>query len=72
MFDDYLTILPKIRSTYDGRLIDKTSYEGCKAYLQFSCKIVGSSEIVFVNDTPKRNPRRRKSLSLVNLTINFR
>jgi len=32
---DYLTILPKLRSTYDGRLIYKTSYEGRKAFLRY-------------------------------------
>ena len=31
---DYLTIMPKLRSTYDGRLIYKTSYEGRKAFLR--------------------------------------
>jgi len=46
---DYLTIMPTLRSTYDGRLICKTSYEECKAYVQFTCKIVRSYKIVFVN-----------------------
>ena len=32
---DYLTIMPKLRSTYDGRLISKTSYEGRKAFLRY-------------------------------------
>jgi len=31
---DYLTIVPNIRSTYDGRLIYKTSYKGRKAFLK--------------------------------------
>ena len=31
---DYLTIMPKLRSTYDGRLIYKTSYKGSKAFLR--------------------------------------
>ena len=31
---DYLTIMPKLRSTYDGRLIYKTSYKECKASLR--------------------------------------
>jgi len=31
---DYLTIMPKLRSTYDGRLIYKTSYEELKAFLR--------------------------------------
>ena len=32
---DYLTIMPKLQSTYDGRLIYKTSYEGRKAFLRY-------------------------------------
>jgi len=32
---DNLTIMPKLRSTYDGRLIYKTSYEGRKAFLRY-------------------------------------
>jgi len=32
---DYLTMMPKLRSTYDGRLIYKTSYEECKAVLRY-------------------------------------
>ena len=32
---DYLTIMRKLRSTYDGRLIYKTSYEGRKAFLMY-------------------------------------
>jgi len=32
---DYLTIMPMLRSTYDGRLIYKTSYEGSKAILRY-------------------------------------
>jgi len=32
---DYLTIMPKLRSTYDERLIYKTSYEGRKAFLRY-------------------------------------
>jgi len=43
---DYLVIMTKIRSTYDGRLIYKTSCEEHRARL--TCKIVRSSEIVFV------------------------
>jgi len=45
---DYLTIIPKLRSTYDGRLIYKTSHEGRKAFLRyrFTCKVVRSSETV--------------------------
>ena len=31
---DYLTIMPKLRSTYDGRLIYKTSHEECNASLR--------------------------------------
>jgi len=32
---DYLSIMPKLRSTYDGRLIYKTSYEGRNAFLRY-------------------------------------
>jgi len=32
---DYLTIMPELRSTYDGRLIYKTSYEGRKAFRRY-------------------------------------
>jgi len=34
-FYDYLTIMPKLRSTYDGHVIYKTSYEGRKAFLRY-------------------------------------
>jgi len=30
-----ITIMPKLRSTYDGRLIYKTSYEGSNAFLRY-------------------------------------
>jgi len=33
---DYLMIMPKLRSTYDRRLIHKTSYEGRKAFLGYN------------------------------------
>jgi len=32
---DFRTIMRKLRSTYDGRLIYKTSYEGRKAFLRY-------------------------------------
>ena len=32
---DYLTIMPELRLTYDGRLIYKTCYEGSKAFLRY-------------------------------------
>jgi len=32
---DNITIMPKSRSTYDGRLIYKTSYEAHKAFLGY-------------------------------------
>ena len=32
---DYLTIMPKLLSTYAGRLIYKTSHEGRKAFLRY-------------------------------------
>jgi len=33
---NYLTIMPKLRSTYDGHLIYQTSYEGHKAFLGYN------------------------------------
>ena len=33
---DYLTIMPKLRSTYDRRVIYKTSYEGREAFLGYN------------------------------------
>ena len=33
---DYLTIMPKLRSTYDRRLIHKTSYERRKAFIGYN------------------------------------
>jgi len=33
---DYLMIMPKLRSTYDRRLIHRTSYEGLKAFLGYN------------------------------------
>ena len=45
---DYLAIMPKLRSTYDGRVIYKTSYEERNTSVRCTCKIVRSSEIVFV------------------------
>jgi len=33
---DYLTIMPKLRSTYDRLLIHKTAYEGRKAFLSYN------------------------------------
>ena len=30
----YLAIMPKLRPTYDGRLIDETFYEGRKTFLR--------------------------------------
>ena len=32
---EYLTIMPKLRLTYDGRIIYKTFYEGRKAFLRY-------------------------------------
>ena len=48
---DYLTIMPKLRSTYDRRLIQKNILRRTQGFsqVQFTCKIVRSSEIVFVN-----------------------
>jgi len=41
---DNLMIMPKLRSTYDGRLIYKTSYEERKVFLRYD-----SLETVFLN-----------------------
>jgi len=35
-FTKYLTIMPKLQSTYEGRLIYKTSYEERKVFLRFN------------------------------------
>ena len=34
-FYDYLTIMPKLRSTFDRHLVYKTSYEGRKVFLRY-------------------------------------
>jgi len=54
--------MPKLRSTYDGRLIYKTSYEGRKDLCRYdntihlqSCKIVWDSVLKLAYDIPKRN-----------------
>jgi len=57
---DYLTIMPKLRSTYDGRLIYKNILRRAQGFSQvrFTCKVVRSSETVFANladDIPERN-----------------
>jgi len=44
---DYVTIIPRLRSTYDRRLTEKTSCEGRE--VRFTGRIVRSSETVFVN-----------------------
>jgi len=48
-FTKYLMIMPKLRSTYNGRLIYQTSYEECTAFLgqDFLGKLV--------YDIPNRN-----------------
>ena len=59
----YLTIIlmPKLRSTYDGRLIYRTSHEErIHLKVRFTCKIVRSSEMVFEKLT---RDIRRKELS---------
>jgi len=51
--------MPKLRSTYDGRLIYKTFYKGRKAFLGVihlqSCKIVWDSVRKLAYNIPKRN-----------------
>jgi len=56
---DNLTIMPKLRSTYDGRLFYQTHYEGHEAFLstihlQYR-NIVGDSVRKLAYDIPKRN-----------------
>jgi len=51
---DYLTIMPKLRSTFDGRLIFKTIENILRrtqsfSYIRLTCTIAMSSEIVLVN-----------------------
>ena len=49
---DYLTTVPKLRSTHDGRLFTQHLTMNGKLFIgtvRFTCKIVISSEIVFVN-----------------------
>ena len=40
---DYLTIMPKLRPTYDGRLIYQTSYEERKAVLKYKYNSLAKS-----------------------------
>jgi len=44
---DHFTIMPNLRSTYDGRLIYQRTYEkrSANSYVRFKWKIVRSSEI---------------------------
>jgi len=42
---DYLTIMRKLRSTYDRRLIHKTSCEGSKAFLGYNSLANSSSRL---------------------------
>ena len=51
----------KVRSTYDGRLIYKTSYEERKVFLRYTIhlqyrKIAGDSARKLACDIPERNP----------------
>jgi len=56
---DYLTIMPKLRSTYDGRLIYETSCKERKAFLATiylqNRKIVRDSVRELAHDIPERN-----------------
>jgi len=71
--------MPKLRSTYDGRLVYKTSYEERKAFIGYtihlqSCKIVRESVRKLAYDIPERNFSTFKviivSRSYDKLTIN--
>jgi len=70
---DYLTIMPKLRSTYDGCLIYQTSYEERKAFLRYDllAKIVGDSVCKWLTIFPREILARCKSLSYVDLTTNL-
>ena len=70
---DYLTIIPKLRSTYDGCLIYQTSYEERKAFLRYDllAKIVGDSVCKWLTIFPREILARCKSLSYVDLTTNL-
>ena len=55
---DYLMIMPKLRSTYDRRLIHKPSYEECKAFLRHDSlaghnhrKVMGKTRFVQFSTT---------------------
>ena len=56
---DYLTIMPNLRSTYDGRLIYNTSYNKWKAFVGKihvqNRNIVGDSARKLAYDIPERN-----------------
>ena len=71
----YLMIIPKLRSTYDGRLIYQTSYEEGMILLR-NCKIVWDSVRKLAYDIPKINFITFKvtivSLSCDKLTIILR
>ena len=53
--------MPKLRSTYDGRLIYETSYKGCQDFLDTGTiylqnrKIVRGSVRKLAYDIPERN-----------------
>ena len=51
--------MPKLRSTYDGRLIHQTSYEERKAFLRYDSlakrQVVGNSVRILAYDILKRN-----------------
>jgi len=46
---DYLTIMPKLRSTYDRFTQNILQWMESFSWVRFTCKIVISSEIAFVN-----------------------
>jgi len=52
---DYLTIMPKIRSTNDGRLIYKTSYSEWRPIHVQTRNIVGDSVRKLAYDIPGRH-----------------
>ena len=56
-FYDNLTTMPKLRSTYDGRLIYKTSEVGCRAFLAPLTLTTGLPDLPYFTGDPVFQPR---------------
>ena len=59
-FYHYLTIMPKLRSTYDGRLIYNTSYEGRKAFLTYDSLSNAFSALMLLVGRQEGHPACKK------------